>query len=212
MSQSAHDPTVAPVLTDTVWFVEVVQDAQAGNLSAFDTLFQYYNARICTYLARMIDNDEEGRDLAQETFIKVWRALPGMNDESQFDTWLYRIATNTAIDHLRRRKFRWPLWKNSEEQDAAASMSTAGPEVQVEEAELIKLALAQVSPQYRACLLLQHVAGFTQREIANALNLSEKSISIYINRGCEQFRQAYKRLTSGKDATKDTTKRSRSTQ
>src|SRR6266566_7952741 len=97
MSQSARDPTVAPVLTDTVWFVEVVQDAQAGNLSAFDTLFQYYNARICTYLARMIDNDEEGRDLAQETFIKVWRALPGMNDVPQFETWLYRIATNTAL-------------------------------------------------------------------------------------------------------------------
>ena len=109
MSQSARDPTVAPVLTDTVWFVEVVRDAQAGNLSAFDTLFQYYNARICTYLARMIDNDEEGRDLAQETFIKVWRALPGMNGVPQFETWLYRIATNTAIDHLRRRKFRWPL-------------------------------------------------------------------------------------------------------
>src|SRR6266702_3272233 len=202
MSQSARDPTVAPVLTDTVWFVEVVRDAQAGNISAFDTLFQYYNARICTYLARMIGNDEEGRDLAQETFIKVWRALPGMNDESQFDTWLYRIATNTAIDHLRRRKFRWPLWKSSAEQEAFGPVITEGPEEQVEEAEHVKLALAQVSPQYRACLLLQHVAGFTQREIAGALNLSEKSISIYINRGCEQFRQAYKRLASGKDATK----------
>ncbi len=204
MSIPARDPTLSALPTDTVWFVEVVRDAQAGNISAFDTLFQYYNARICTYLARMIGNDEEGRDLAQETFIKVWRALPGMNDESQFDTWLYRIATNTAIDHLRRRKFRWPLWKNSEEQDAAASMSTAGPEVQVEEAELIKLALAQVSPQYRACLLLQHVVGFTQREIARALSLSEKSISIYISRGCEQFRQAYERLANGKDARRST--------
>jgi RNA polymerase sigma-70 factor (ECF subfamily) len=150
----------------------------------------------------MVGDDEEGRDLAQETFIKVWRALPRMNDEAHFDTWLYRIATNTAIDHLRRRKFGWPLWKNSEEQDAAKSMSTVGPEEQVEEAELVKLALAQLSPQYRACLLLQHVVGFTQREIARSLNLSEKSISIYINRGCEQFRQAHERLANGKDPTK----------
>src|SRR5947208_5278520 len=150
----------------------------------------------------MVGNDEEGRDLAQETFIKVWRALPRMNDHSHFDTWLYRIATNTAIDHLRSRKFRLPLWKSSTGQEAFGPVITEGPEEQVEEAELVKLALAQLSPQYRACLLLQHVAGFTQREIAGALNLSEKSISIYIHRGCEQFRQAYKRLASGKDATK----------
>ena len=202
MSQSAHDPTIASVLTDTVWFVEVVRDAQAGNLSAFDTLFQYYNARICTYLARMVDNDEEGRDLAQETFIKVWRALPGMNDVFQFETWLYRIATNTAIDHLRRRKFRWTLSKNHEADDTSQRLRMAGPEKQIEEAELIKMALAQVSPQYRACLLLQHVAGFTQREIAQSLNLSEKSISIYVGRGSEQFRQAYERLENGQDATR----------
>ena len=212
MSIPARDPALSTLPTETVWFVEVVGDAQAGSITAFNTLFEYYNARICTYLARMVGNDEEGRDLAQETFIKVWRALPRMNDQSHFDTWLYRIATNTAIDHLRRRKFPWPLWKSSVEQEAFGPVITAGPEEQVEEAELVKLALAQLSPQYRACLLLQYVEGFTQREIASALNLSEKSISIYINRGCEQFRQAYKHLASGKDATKDTTKRRRSTQ
>ena len=71
MSQSARDPTLLPLSVDTVWFVEVVQDAQRGNISAFNTLFQHYNARICTYLARMVGNDEEGRDLAQETFFAI---------------------------------------------------------------------------------------------------------------------------------------------
>src|SRR6266852_8189288 len=130
MSLSARDPTLSTLPVDPVWFVEVVRDAQAGNISAFNALFQYYNTRICTYLARMVGNDEEGRDLAQETFIKVWRALPGMNDEAHFDTWLYRIATNTAIDHLRRRKFPWPLWKSSAEQEAFGLVITAGPEEQ----------------------------------------------------------------------------------
>lgn len=204
MSVPARDPTLPVLSTGAVWFVEVVQEAQVGNMAAFNTLYQYYNARICTYLARMVGNDEEGRDLAQETFIKVWRALPSINNETQFDTWLYRIATNTAIDHLRRRKFRWPPlpWNNAEEQYVSEYMYVAGPEEQVEEAELIKLALTQLSPQYRACLLLQHVAGFTQRDIAKSLNLSEKSISIYIKRGCAQFRQAYEHLTNEKDATK----------
>src|SRR6266704_2428439 len=141
MSIPARDPALSTLPTETVWFVEVVGDAQAGSITAFNTLFEYYNPRICTYLARMVGNDEEGRDLAQETFIKVWHALAKIHDAAQFESWLYRIATNTAIDHLRQRKFRWPLLKNSDE--VSQYMRIAGPEVQVEEAELIKLALAQ---------------------------------------------------------------------
>lgn len=208
MSIPARDPTFSALPTHPVWYVEIVRDAQAGNVSAFNTLFQYYNARICTYLARMVGNDEEGRDLAQETFIKAWRALSGINDETLFDTWPYRIATNTAIDHLRRRKSRWPLGKRTESNDTIEQLSIAGPEEQVEEAELIKLALGELSPRYRACLLLQYVVGCTQREIARSLNLSEKSVSIYVSRGCEQFRQAYERLVGGRDTVETTRRRS----
>lgn len=173
----------------------VVKSARAGDESAFDALFQLYNTRICTYLSRMVGNDEEGRDLAQETFIKVWRALPKLQDESRFDTWLYSIATHVAIDHIRRRKFRWPLWqKHDADTDLPDSMIAAGPEVSVENAEQVELALSQVAPRYRACILLQLVAGFSQREIALSLNMSEKSVSVYVSRGCEQFRQAYHRL------------------
>src|SRR5437588_4434931 len=130
MSIPARDPALSTLPTETVWFVEVVGDAQAGSISAFNTLFEYYNARICTYLGRMVGNDEEGRDLAQETFIKAWQALASIKDETHFDTWLYRIATNVAIDHLRRRKFRWLQRKNHEEDDALEyiSGSTPGPE------------------------------------------------------------------------------------
>jgi RNA polymerase sigma-70 factor (ECF subfamily) len=78
--------------------------------------------------------------------------------------------------------------------DIPESMITEGPEGAVEHAEQVKLALAQVSPRYRACLLLQLVAGFSQREIAQSLNMSEKSVSVYVSRGSEQFRQAYERL------------------
>ena len=169
----------------------VVKSAQTGD----DTLFQLYNTRICTYLSRMVSNDEEGHDLAQETFIKVWRSLPQLQDASRFDTWLYAIATRVAIDYIRRRKFRWPLWnKHDADTDLPDSLVTAGPELAVENAEQVKLALAQVSQRYRACLLLQLVAGLSQREIALSLNMNEKSVSVYVSRGCEQFRQAYQRL------------------
>src|SRR5947209_19965817 len=86
---------------------EVVKSAQAGDRLAFDTLFQLYNTRICTYLSRMAGNDEDGRDLAQETFIKVWRALPQLQDEARFETWLYAIATRVAIHYIRGSKLGW---------------------------------------------------------------------------------------------------------
>ncbi len=60
-----------------------------------------------------------------------------------------------------------------------------------------KQALAEVSPQYRACLLLQDVAGFKQREIATLLNMKEKNVSVYVRRGCEQFSAAYQWLEHG---------------
>jgi len=73
-------------------------------------------------------------------------------------------------------------------------LSISGPEDHIAEVEHIQQALAQVSLKYRACLLLQLVADFTQREIATSLKISEKSVSIYVSRGCEQFRLAYQRL------------------
>ena len=140
-------------------------------------------------------DNEEGRDLAQETFLKVWQGIGSIHNEARFDTWLYRIATHTAIDHLRRRKFRWSHWETKEIDNTLASMSISGPEVQVAEQELIRQALAKVSLKYRTCLLLQLVADFSQRQIAASLNISEKSVSVYVSRGSEQFRLAYQQLS-----------------
>jgi FixJ family two-component response regulator len=74
-------------------------------------------------------------------------------------------------------------------------MRIAGPEEQVAETEHIRQALAKVSLKYRTCLLLQLVADFSQRQIAASLKISEKSVSVYVSRGCEQFRVAYQQLS-----------------
>ena len=171
-----------------------VRQARAGNSAAFYMLFQYYTGRICTYLARMVGNEEEGRDLAQETFLKAWRMLPTIQDETRFGPWLYRIATNLAIDHLRGRKPPALFLLH----DLPKSSSYLGTmEGRVAEAEHIQAALAKVAPKYRACLLLQLEGGFSQREIADLLSLSIKSVSVYVKRGCEQFRKAYEEIERG---------------
>ena len=205
MYPGARDPTTPLQATDAPWFVEIVELARKGDKSAFDTLYQHFYTQIYLYLAHMVGDNEEGHDLAQETFLKVWRSLPTIHNEYRFDTWLYRIATNTAIDHLRRRKFRWQSGKDRSNEDLSEYMCVSGPEERVAEAEHIQQALAQVSLKYRSCLLLQLVANLPQREIAATLHISPKSVSIYVSRGSEQFRRAYQRLlqTSSKSLQKE---------
>lgn len=179
----------------------LVELARKGDTRGFAGLFQSYNAPICTYLARLVGDDEVGRDLAQETFLHVWKSLPDLHGELHFKAWLYRIATNIARSHLRHeRLIRWLPWTEPGEHQPYNNQCIAGPEEQVSEMECVAQALAQLAPQCRACLLLQLVGGFKQREVALLLEISEKSVSAYGSRGREQFRLVYRRLKEEMEA------------
>lgn len=173
---------------------ERMRRVREGDESAFSELVRDFHAPLCSYLARMVGNDELGRDLAQETLIRAWMSLPELREEQHFKAWLYRIATNLARSHLRRASLiRWLPWAQTEE-GASVALSIKGPEEQVSEADLIQTTLARLSPQYRTCLLLQVIAGFSQRDIALLLNISEKSVGSNVCRGREQFRHIYASL------------------
>jgi RNA polymerase sigma-70 factor, ECF subfamily len=193
--QFALGSTPPPLPAPDTSVTAIVQQARAGDRAAFTTLFQQYNAPICRYLARVVGNDDVGRDLAQETFLAAWRALADIRDPSRFGPWLYRIATNQARSYLRQARFaRWLPWTEPVGPLAARFPTAAGPEHQVGEAQQVAAALAQLTPTYRICLLLQLEGGFSQREIAHLLHLTEKSVSVYVSRGREEFRRAYLRL------------------
>ena len=195
MSHPAHEYALVAPPDENGSLAALVGRARAGDHIAFTALFARYNVPICRYLARLVGDDDLGCDLAQDTFLAAWRALPGIAEDSRFAPWLYRIATNLARSHLRRsRLIRWLPWGEHGGRPSSDHPSIAGPEEQTGEAERIKLALAQVSPKNRSCLLLQLEAGFSQREIARLLGIKEKSVSAYISRGRQQFRQAYLNL------------------
>ncbi len=175
--------------------IALVERAREGESAAFTALFEHFNARIFRYLERVVGNAEIGRDLTQETFIAAWRALPTLHDSRSFSAWLYQIATNMARLHLRRaRLIRWLPWSAPETSTAGAHLSLVDPEEQVGQSEAVRLALAELAPKYRICLLLQLEGGFSQREIAQLLGITEKSVSANISRGRQQFRQVYLRL------------------
>lgn len=195
MFQFAPGAVPAPQPDPDASVTALAERARAGDRDAFTTLFHHYNAPICRYLAHVVSSDDVGRDLAQETFFAAWRALADLRDPSRFGPWLYRIATNLARSHLRQARLtRWLPWAEPAGPLAESYPAAAGPETQVGEAEQVAAALAQLTPKYRICLLLQLEGGFSQREIAQLLHLSEKSVSVYVSRGREEFRRAYQRL------------------
>ena len=192
MSPMEDPPRAVPAAN-----ASLIELAQRGDRDAFTQLFQRYHVQICTYLGRLVENDEIGCDLAQDTFLRAWQELPQLRDTLSFEAWLYRIATNLAYSNLRReRRVRWLPWlEHSSEEATPSGLMLDGPEEQIGKHECMRSALAQVSPQNRTCLLLQVVAGFSQSEISAILGITQKCVSAYVSRGREQFRVAYQRFS-----------------
>ena len=178
---------------------QLVMRAHNGDQRAFELLYERYNTRICLYLSRMMGDDGVGCELAQETFLKAWEALPSLRNPARFAGWIYRIATNCAYNYQHRARHLdivpWDTYRGRDE-----DLSIAGPEQQVEETELLKSALARVSPTYRPCLILYVIEELPQRKIADLLKIKESSVGKYVSRGKEELRQIYHRLAQEQHA------------
>jgi RNA polymerase sigma-70 factor (ECF subfamily) len=162
----------APVESDDEW----VRRAQAGDRRAFSELVRRYQNRVYRYLVRMLGSHDDALEAAQDAFVKAWQALPQWQPEAQFRTWLFRIANNTALDALRRRKLAEfvPL-----DDSFDLPSAEAGPERRAQSAqEVRRLAanLAKLPPEHRQILLLREVEEMSYEEIGNVLLLSEGTV------------------------------------
>jgi RNA polymerase sigma-70 factor (ECF subfamily) len=171
--------------------LEAVKKAQAGDESAFTTLYHAYYMRIYYYLLHMVGNPDDASDLAAETFAKAWQAIPGILDGRRFTSWLYSIATRKALDYLRRRKRDQAFWSSPVEDASDEHMLSF--EGRLEQQELVKLALKKLPPKLRACLLLK-IEGFSHEEIARQVGLEKKSVGTYISMAREQVRKFYRQF------------------
>jgi RNA polymerase sigma-70 factor, ECF subfamily len=197
MSQPQPKPMADDTSADQVEQLDLVQRARARDRAAFAQLYERYKQPVWNRLFYLVKEREAAYDLFQETFIRVWNKLPTLKESEQFGAWLQRIAANIAVDYLRRERkvLSVPFLKEDGEAEECALLPRApGMEEGVGEKECIEQALQRLAPRHRTCLLLHDQWGFSQREIADLLHISEKSVSAYIVRGREQFRQLYLRL------------------
>jgi RNA polymerase sigma-70 factor (ECF subfamily) len=153
---------------------ELVGRILAGEEDLFEILVRRYQSRVLAHVARMVGNRDDALDLSQEIFLKVFGALDRYNPAYKFSTWLFRIAGNAAIDHLRKRRPRTvPL----EVQDADGRVSSLeyksgdldpyGELRNVERGSAIARAIAALPAEFRELITLRHFGGLSYEEIAD---------------------------------------------
>jgi RNA polymerase sigma-70 factor (ECF subfamily) len=166
---------------------DLVARARAGDSVAFERLFERYHAAILNYIHRMVGDRALAEDLTQDAFIKAYRALPSTRPDLAFKAWLYRIATNTAISHLRRRKLvKWiPFLTDQDHATGESVERSIGRKHDVEQA------LAKIPQHYAAALLLRHYQGLSLAETAQALEITENAAKLRLFRARKAFASAY---------------------
>ncbi|MDH3495816.1 MAG: sigma-70 family RNA polymerase sigma factor [Gemmatimonadota bacterium] len=180
---------------------QVVAWAQEGEEAAFHELVRRYQRPVFSLVYRMVRDRELAEDLAQETFIKVMNAIDTYRPEHKFSSWVFKIANNAAIDHLRRKELDAlsldgaPDAVTSERREATAlqvSDRSESPLDELEARELgsqIEQAIARLRPEYRACIMLRHVEGRAYEEIATVLGLPLGTVKTYIHRARGELRE-----------------------
>lgn len=164
----------------------LVERARGGDQLAFGQLFEQYHAPILNYLHRMVNDRALAEDLTQDTFIKAYNALPRTKPDLAFKAWLYRIATNTAISHMRRGKIVkfLPMLTDREQPDEPIERA-------VTRKTDINEALKKLPRHYAAALLLRHYQGLSLAETAQALDITENAAKLRLFRARKAFAQVY---------------------
>lgn len=185
---------------------DVVLEARAGRQAAYRELVRRYERPIFSLIYRMVRNREQAEDLSQETFVKALNAIESYRPEYKFSSWIFKIANNVSIDHLRRRELDTlsldgsPHALTPEAIQASALQLGDRQETALEELEAkelggeIEQAIATLRPEYRACILLRHVEGRPYEEIAEMLDLPLGTVKTYIHRARGELRQALAHL------------------
>jgi len=181
---------------------ELVRRAKAGELDAFEALINRHERRVYSLALRMMRHEQDAEDVTQQTFLSVVEHLAGFREEASFSTWLLRIATHAALKVIRKRKGLDTVSLEEATEDPENLDSIPHPEFiadwrqspeqlvpRNETRRLLNEALAQLDEKHRLVFLLRDVEGFSVKETADALGLSEANVKVRLLRARLQLRE-----------------------
>ncbi|MBO5727832.1 MAG: sigma-70 family RNA polymerase sigma factor [Oscillospiraceae bacterium] len=170
---------------------ELVQRAQKGDEDSFARLMGENETRIYNLTLRMTGNEQDALDLAQEAFFNAWKGLKFFKGDSSFSTWVYRLATNACIDHLRRKKRRqdisvsMPVVDEEDDRPPDIPDERYAPEQVLERKQLrqaVTRGLEQLSAEHRQVLIMRELDGLSYQEIGRLLGLEAGTVKSRIAR------------------------------
>ncbi len=157
---------------------QLVEKARQGDKRAFELLVEKYRRRLLRLLSRMVRNQEEVEDIAQETFIKAYRALPNFRGDAAFYTWLYRIGVNTAKNHLAARNKAMPTISDQamndedEPDERLVAQEISTPESILHSKQMVMVvneAIEALPEELRTAITLREMEGLSYEEIAEMM-------------------------------------------
>jgi RNA polymerase sigma-70 factor, ECF subfamily len=180
---------------------ELVTFARSGSEKAYRELLDRYQRPVFSLVYRMVRDRELSEDLAQETFVKVFNHLESYNPKYKFSSWIFKIASNLAIDTLRKKGLHTVSLdgsrnaRTSEEVESSrisVASSDESPEELLEAKELgeeIEAAIGQLRVEYRTAIVLRHVEGRPYEEIAEIMEVPLGTVKTYIHRARSELRE-----------------------
>ncbi len=171
----------------------LVKQSQKGDKRAFEILVRRYQGRVASVISRMVSDPAKVQDLTQESFLKAYRAMGKFRGDASFYTWIYRIAINTAKNHLLSSERTVPI-SNMELEDAdrvsAHARSSDTPEQQLLRSEMmvvLQKVLKELSPTMERAILLRDLEGLTYEEIADVMECPIGTVRSRIFRGRQEI-------------------------
>ena len=163
--------------------LDLVRQAQAGDTAAFDQLVGRFRNRVFGMIYNMVHNEQDAWDLAQDSFLKAWKSISRFRGQSSFYTWLYRIVMNVTIDAMRKKQVKGGgaefndeiQLKEIDPASRTVPHADALPHERMEHKEIggrIEAAIAQLSPEHRAVILMKEIEDMQYHEIAESLGCS----------------------------------------
>lgn len=165
----------------------VVERLRAGDAPTYCTLIERLQQPLTGYLHRLVGDREVALDLAQDTFLQVYKEIGKTSGELKLDAWIYRIATNYGLRYLNRKRLRQMIHIDGLDD----SLATAGPEDQSVTRIVVQQALGRMNPKDAAILQLHYGNSFSYEEIGHILKLSSEAVRKRVARGVEKFRAVY---------------------
>ena len=171
---------------------ELTALARRGDQDAFAQLMRGSERRVYTLALRMTGSPEDALDLAQETFLRAWSALPRFRGSASFSTWVYRLAYNTTIDFLRKNNLRREISVQTGEAPPDVPDRRFEPQRELERREAreaVERGLARLPEHYRSVLVMREISGLSYQEIGQALKLDPGTVKSRLARARGELRK-----------------------